>query len=173
MQKQKKSNFSSLFVVGVIGLVATWLLLWKGVPVIVPIIVHPRSNEPQRRPLPPSRRAPASCFGTKRNPVQSGGKVLGAFSSLCLRLFYPGDRGVGGRGSHPDGPTFKINLARPARAIRDGHHNLGLCGYRDIPSLRREGSSKRSCTCPILSDAPHLAIYSCRIHLIGGIIPTR
>jgi hypothetical protein len=67
LQKQKKSNFSSLFVVGVIGLVATWLLLWKGVPVIVPIIVHPRSNEPQRRPLPPSRRAPASCSGTKRN----------------------------------------------------------------------------------------------------------
>ena len=107
LQKQKKSNFSSLFVVGVIGLVATWLLLWKGVPVIVPIIVHPRSNEPQRRPLPPSRRSPASFSGTKRNPVQSGGDFLGAFSSLCLRLFYPGDRGVGGTGKSPRRTYFQ------------------------------------------------------------------
>jgi hypothetical protein len=61
----------------------------------------------------------------KKNPEQS---ILGACSSLCLRLFCPGDLGVlGDGGKSPEGPTPPI-LPNPARAKCDDRHKFGALG---------------------------------------------
>ena len=67
--------------------------------------------------------------GQKRNPDQSKGEdFLGAYSSLCLRLFCPGDfRGCwGDGGKSPEGPDCDEHLARPGKSHRDSHHNWSI-----------------------------------------------
>jgi hypothetical protein len=61
---------------------------------------------------------------TKKEPRERS--ILGAYSSLCSRLFCPGDfGGVGGRGQVA-GRAYLTSSTLPdlARAIRDSHHNL-------------------------------------------------
>ena len=55
--------------------------------------------------------------------------ILGAYSSLSLRLFCPGRlRGCwGDGGKSPEGPTCASHFANPATAIRDGQHILEHC----------------------------------------------
>jgi hypothetical protein len=59
----------------------------------------------------------------RRDKKEPRASILGAYSSLCLRLFCPGDfGGVGGTGvSRRQG---LLAVGDPARVIRDRHHNL-------------------------------------------------
>jgi hypothetical protein len=62
----------------------------------------------------------------RRDKKEPRASILGAYSSLCLRLFCPGDfGGVGGTGvSRRQGLLAVGVLPDPARVIHDRHHNL-------------------------------------------------
>jgi hypothetical protein len=95
---------------------------------------------------------------TKKNPEQS---ILGAYSSLCLRLFCPGNLGASGDGGKsPDGPACTGTLPDPARAICDSHHDLGPCA---------EGRLRSRSASSAISSIARQSRSSSSIHFSSGI----